>query len=392
MTISSGITPEEKNKIAELRKLVKDDLSEYYDTDFNLLRWLQGHAQLSIPDVARKLRHHLKARKSTWNLDKIHKNERTHPIHNHWRYGITGLSGTLENVIVNIEQCGKTDYTGMMECFSLSEVMKARIYDLEVMLAQCMELEKQTGKQAWILYVMDVTGLEYNKKLYDLITGSMRSLAEFMSDHYVEMIKFFVPVNLPSFAVAFWTIVRPLLPERTKNKVRILSSSNWRDEILQFSNIEALPAVWNDELHTFPAHVDTPQPYPKEWYYSSKGLKVPDNTQVIDVSAGKYHTISMPLNRGDVVSWWVSGNRNFGFGLFLARNEDDNDFAVNGSGIVWHILTSVPKVGELEHEKPLVEEHYKVAHSLTLEKMHPPTFQDRYQSFSAIISLLRPCW
>ncbi|EPB79985.1 hypothetical protein ANCCEY_00934 [Ancylostoma ceylanicum] len=244
MTISSGITPEEKNKIAELRKLVKDDLSEYYDTDFNLLRWLQGHAQLSIPDVARKLRHHLKARKSTWNLDKIHKNERTHPIHNHWRYGITGLSGTLENVIVNIEQCGKTDYTGMMECFSLSEVMKARIYDLEVMLAQCMELEKQTGKQAWILYVMDVTGLEYNKKLYDLITGSMRSLAEFMSDHYVEMIK-----------------------------VRILSSSNWRDEILQFSNIEALPAVWNDELHTFPAHVDTPQPYPKEWYYSSKGLK-----------------------------------------------------------------------------------------------------------------------
>lgn len=103
----------------------------------------------------------------------------------------------------------------MMECFSLSEVMKARIYDLEVMLAQCMELEKQTGvygyhsfdhfccfsskshvfnwnspgKQAWILYVMDVTGLEYNKKLYDLITGSMRSLAEFMSDHYVEMIK-----------------------------------------------------------------------------------------------------------------------------------------------------------------------------------------------------------
>ncbi|KIH43366.1 hypothetical protein ANCDUO_26629, partial [Ancylostoma duodenale] len=189
MTISSGITSEEKKKIAELRKLVKDDLSEYYDTDFNLLRWLQGHAQLSIPDVARKLRHHLKARKSTWNLDKIHKNERTHPIHNHWRYGITGHSGTLENVIVNIEQCGKTDYTGMMECFSLSEVMKARIYDLEVMLAQCMELEKQTGKQAWILYVMDVTGLEYNKKLYDLITGSMRSLAEFMSDHYVEMIK-----------------------------------------------------------------------------------------------------------------------------------------------------------------------------------------------------------
>lgn len=29
---------------------------------------------------------------------------RLHPIHNHWKYGITGKSNVLENVIVNIEQ------------------------------------------------------------------------------------------------------------------------------------------------------------------------------------------------------------------------------------------------------------------------------------------------
>ncbi|VDM82257.1 unnamed protein product [Strongylus vulgaris] len=206
MTISSGITPDEKQKIAELRKFVKDDLTEYYDTDFNLLRWLQGHGQLTIPEIARKLRHHLKTRKSTWDLDNVHNKERTHPIHNHWKYGVTGLSGTLENVIVNIEQCGRTDYNGMMECFSISE--------------------------------------------------------------------FFVPVNLPSFAIAFWTIVRPLLPERTKNKVRILSSSNWKDEILQFTSIDALPSIWNDDAHTFPAHIEVPQPYPRDMYYSNKGIKV----------------------------------------------------------------------------------------------------------------------
>ncbi|VDO78315.1 unnamed protein product [Heligmosomoides polygyrus] len=267
-------------------------------------------------------------RKSTWNLDDMHKKDRSHPIHNHWRHGITGMSGTLENVIVNIEQCGRTDYNGMMECFSISEVMRARVYDLEEMLAQCMELEKQTGKQAWILYVMDVTGLEYNKKLYDLITGSMRALAEFMADHYVEMIKFFVPVNLPSFAVALWTVVRPLLPERTRNKVRILSSTNWKNEILQFSEHDALPAIWNDELHTFPAHIDLPQPFSKEWYHSGKGLKIPESAKMLDVPAGKHHSISMHLQRGDVVSWWVVGNRNFGFGIYMARHEHDNDFAV----------------------------------------------------------------
>ncbi|CAJ0610444.1 unnamed protein product [Cylicocyclus nassatus] len=361
MTISSGITPDERQKITELRKLVKDDLTEYYDTDFNLLRWLQGHAQLTVPEIARKLQHHLKARKSTWDLDNLHKKERTHFIHSHWRYGITKLSGTLENVIVNIEQCGKTDYSGMMECFSISEVMRARIYDLEDMLAKCMELEKETGKQAWILYIMDVTGLEYNKKLYDMITGSMRSLAEFMSDHYVEMIKFFVPVNLPSFAVAFWTIVRPLLPERTKNKVRILSSSSWKDEILQFSNIDALPSIWNDDTHTFPAHIDTPQPFPRDMYYSSKGLKVPDNAKAIDVYAGKYHTISLQLQRGDVIAWWAVGNRNFGFGFFHAQNDDDNDYAIMDQVVPTFPWMPGPTVTPLDDSVKIVEDGlYKI--------------------------------
>lgn len=125
----------------------------------------------------------------------------------------------------------------MMESYSIHEVMKARIQDLEEMLSLCMDLERKTGRQAFILYVMDVTGLEYNRKLYDLVTGAMRALAEFMAEHYVEMIKaflilllisillfqFFVPVNLPTFATALYTAVRPLLPKRTEQKVRISS-------------------------------------------------------------------------------------------------------------------------------------------------------------------------
>ncbi|VDN26374.1 unnamed protein product [Cylicostephanus goldi] len=55
---------------------------------------------------------------------------------------------------------------------------------------------------------------------------------------------------------------------------------------------------------------------------------VPDNAKAIDVYAGKYHTISLQLQRGDVIAWWAVGNRNFGFGLFHAQNDDDNDYAI----------------------------------------------------------------
>lgn len=53
---------EEIEKIQNLRELVKNDLTVYYDTDFNLLRWIQGHRELPLNLIAKKLRAHLKMR------------------------------------------------------------------------------------------------------------------------------------------------------------------------------------------------------------------------------------------------------------------------------------------------------------------------------------------
>uniref|UniRef100_A0A1I7W6S1 CRAL-TRIO domain-containing protein n=1 Tax=Heterorhabditis bacteriophora TaxID=37862 RepID=A0A1I7W6S1_HETBA len=311
MTVWPTIPPNDAKKIQELRELVKEDLSDYYDTDFNLLQYIK----LKL------------LRKSTWDLDNMRKKPRCHPIHNYWKYGITGLSGVHENVIVNIEQviikviilnvliivfvyfvfvnCGRTDYSGMMECFSVSEVMRARILDLEEMLGMCLK--------------------KYKISMCKNFQAQIKSNCLFV---YQKFFQFFVPVCLPSFAYALWIVVRPLLPERTKNKVRILSSSNWKEDILEFANREALPAIWNDEKHKFPVHIEVPIPYPKEMFYSNKNVKIPEGTKPIDVIAGKSHVITKHLSTGDIISWWISGNKAYGFGFLEAKNEDDNDFEV----------------------------------------------------------------
>ncbi|CAD6191160.1 unnamed protein product [Caenorhabditis auriculariae] len=308
------ISDEDRGKINKLRELVKADLTSYYDTDFNILRWLQGHSSTSLEDIAKKLTHHLKLRKSTWQLDELHKAERNQKIHHHWKYGITGESKVLENCIVNVEQCGKTDYSGMMESFSISDVMKARMVDLEQMLNQVMKKEEETGKQAWILYVMDVSGLEFNKKLYELVTGSMRALAEFMAEHYVEMIKFFVPVCVPNFACKLYVLVRPLLPEKTKDKVRLIAESNWRDTILEYADVDSLPSIWNDENHQFFSKLELPVPYPIDGYYSAKKEVIPENAERINVVAGKVHVSK------------IFRDRNYGFGCFTSEKEDVQDY------------------------------------------------------------------
>lgn len=144
-TTTPSLTPEERAMVNSLRTMVKDELTPYYDTDFNLLRWLQGHNN-DLNTIVPKLKYHLRFRKCCWNLDEMHKRPRNHPIQSHWPDGLTEASEKIENAIVNVEQAGPNDYWGMLQTFSLSEVMKSRIQDLELMLMEVMKLEKKTGK------------------------------------------------------------------------------------------------------------------------------------------------------------------------------------------------------------------------------------------------------
>jgi hypothetical protein len=49
--------------------------------------------------------------------------------------------------------------------------------------------------------------------------------------------------------MAFRTIAKPLLPERTKNKVKILGG-NWKKEILEYADADVLPIFWNSDGET----------------------------------------------------------------------------------------------------------------------------------------------
>lgn len=55
------LSDDDREKVDKLRKLVQYDLTRYYDTDFNLLRWIQGFSE-NIEETGVKLRAHLKAR------------------------------------------------------------------------------------------------------------------------------------------------------------------------------------------------------------------------------------------------------------------------------------------------------------------------------------------
>uniref|UniRef100_A0A0K0DY14 CRAL-TRIO domain-containing protein n=1 Tax=Strongyloides stercoralis TaxID=6248 RepID=A0A0K0DY14_STRER len=331
MTIEKKLVLDEETieKINKLRELSKDYLTPYYDTDFNLLRWIQGHSG-KIEDVSEKLIIHLKNRTSVFKFDDMLKYPRNHSIHNHWKYGITKMSSILENTIINIEQCGETDYWGMTNTYSMTEVLRARLYDLEDMLAHVMNIEAKTGKQAFVLYIIDLGKLKYDKKLIPLITGPLKCLSDFMSDNYVELFKYFILVNAPSSMSYLWSIIKPILPEKTKSKVKILGS-DWRNEILEYASPGELPSKWNLDSNNnnkinFEVILENPIPFNEENLYHNRN-KVKPICEIVKVNPGKRHFLIEKLVSGDTLKWFISTNLDFSFAVYFTTDKNETNLS-----------------------------------------------------------------
>ncbi|KAF8375176.1 hypothetical protein PRIPAC_81605 [Pristionchus pacificus] len=205
------------SRVAELRALVSSNLTPYYDTHFNLLRWIQGNPGMPMDKIAARLRHHLQFRACSWEIESIREREKGyHPLHSYWPRTKCGLSGVVPNCIVHVEQSGRVDFEGMVDNYSITEITKASLHGLEEMLADVMKIEKETGQQGSIITVMDAEGIEYSKKLFDTTLRTMRTMSEFMADHYVELVSSIVVVNVPSWANMLWAMESP------KNTIKLV--------------------------------------------------------------------------------------------------------------------------------------------------------------------------
>ncbi|KAL6744306.1 hypothetical protein Aduo_017256 [Ancylostoma duodenale] len=316
------ISEADRAKIEELRGLVKEHLTPYYDTDFNLLRWLKGH-DYNLEIIKPKLINHLIMRKGVWDLDNLPDKPRNHAVHEHWKSGLTGEAVKTPNCIVNIEQTGGNDYWGMSNAHPINEILKARMHDLESMLRAVMELEKKTGEQCAVLYIMDLTGLKMDRRLMTLVTGGLAAISAFMAEHYVEMVQSFVVVNVPTFISAVWTAARPLLPEKTRMKVNILGS-NWKQDILELADPSCLPTYWNeDDLDgPFLAPVERGREYsPDEYYHGS----VPDNAQTLHIPAGKSGYVDVEAKKDTYLSWEIHANGHFAWTIYEVDKEKDTE-------------------------------------------------------------------
>ncbi|KAK6015420.1 CRAL/TRIO domain protein [Ostertagia ostertagi] len=217
--------------------------SEKYSTDFNLLRWAQGYG-FDMEEASAQLRRHLKFRKF-YDLDNYDKIPEHAILKQYFPIGLVGRTGQ-DNTLLVIECAGRIDLVGILKAVQLSDFLIQRFRLQEKMLSALNELEAETGKQASVIYILDLDGLKFETSLLSIVTGPYRILWASVYTNYPEWIKTCYIVNAPPFMGLIWKALGPLLPERTRNKVQLwTANSDWKKS----NSKENIPAYWGGKMY-----------------------------------------------------------------------------------------------------------------------------------------------
>ncbi|CAI2345890.1 unnamed protein product [Caenorhabditis sp. 36 PRJEB53466] len=218
----------EREFVDFLRHECKDLLTEYYDTDFNLLRWAQGHG-FDKEEAVAELRRHLRFRQY-YDLDNILTNVKDHPIlKKYFPIGLVGETGK-DNQLLVIECAGRIDLMGILKSVHLSDFLIQRFKFQEKMLAAMNEMERKHGTQCSVIYILDLEGLKFDPTLLNVVTGPYRILWASVYTAYPEWINTLFLIN----AVVYVTDLE--------------GTSDWKSAVQKHAHIDNIPKHWGGNL------------------------------------------------------------------------------------------------------------------------------------------------
>ncbi|KAJ1278401.1 hypothetical protein BS78_04G076800 [Paspalum vaginatum] len=149
---------------------------------------------------------------------------------------LVGLSGyTREGLPVFAIGVGHSTYDKASVHYYVQSHIQINEYRDRIILPR---LTQQFGRPVTqCIKVLDMTGLKLSALSQIKILTSISTVDDL---NYPEKTETYYVVNVPYIFSACWKVVKPLLQERTKKKVKVLSGSG-RDELLKIMDYSALP-------------------------------------------------------------------------------------------------------------------------------------------------------
>lgn len=239
------LSAKERAAIDQLRHAVAS-LSVPSTEDWYLLKWLRAR-KFNVGDAEKMLREHVAWRKKH-DVDNILDDyQEPAVLKEYFPGGFAECSPDGRPVLIS--PAGQADFKGLLEATPRADLLRFCIYLLESAEELKKRLSLENGRRIETMYVVaDMDGFSFWNFSSLEVVSLATELVHMYEDNYPEILQEVFVVNAPSVFPLLWNILKPLLTQRTIDKIHIFGRDGWREMLTERWDVEKLPAHWGGRL------------------------------------------------------------------------------------------------------------------------------------------------
>ncbi|XP_064396571.1 SEC14-like protein 4 [Halichondria panicea] len=317
------LSPSQETALAAFRAAVADIPNKPEENDYFYLRWLR--ARKFDPNKALEMfRNHMSVRQE-YGLDTILDDYHAPEV---FQYNPGGFFGEdRDGHPMWYDRIGRMDLRGWHRSVHREDVIKTKLFQLERRAMLCKEFSERKGRRIdTVTLVLDFEGLTFNKAVYWPGLELVRLVIKVTEANSPETVKTTFIVRAPSIFPLLFNIVKPMMNERTRQKIKVLGS-NWREELQKYVAPEQLPQDFGGtRCEPDPECTDHIRPggdIPERYYLSNLTIHNKEDMSSVLVASRRRHVVELEVTAiGSILKWeFLTDNYDIGFGITLDGDE-----------------------------------------------------------------------
>ncbi|XP_050026729.1 SEC14-like protein 2 [Dermacentor andersoni] len=235
----------QRTTLEQFREAVADVRGPEH-TDANLLRWLRAR-EFDLDRAEHMFRQHLRWRKEN-GVDTLLTDYKVPKVmRENFPGGILDCNPKGHPVwLINI---GSVDIKGFLQVLPQADIYRHCMYLLELQEKIKKDTSRKLGREIETQYViMDYEGFSVRQLYSWQVLNLLTELLKMYETNFPESLEKAFVINVPSFFPVLWKMMRPLLTQRTVNKVGIYGKDGWKAALAECMDLTKLPAQWGGTL------------------------------------------------------------------------------------------------------------------------------------------------
>uniref|UniRef100_A0A0K0D5Z0 CRAL-TRIO domain-containing protein n=1 Tax=Angiostrongylus cantonensis TaxID=6313 RepID=A0A0K0D5Z0_ANGCA len=305
------LTDLSKRIVNDVRLRITQPISEIFDTDFNIYRFVMAAERLHkkekdiIEASTRSLNNHLRIRKALDLDNEPVKSFDENPIFQKklMPKGEILTAHDRQNRLLWYIEYSTISVESIAHALQTSQACKYQFWQFEYMLRRVMEQEEKTGRLSSIRHIVDMSGYEINP--FTMIFVSSGTLAYYSQlfhyDNYPELVTPVDIVNIAKWIYVPYNVARTMMPTGFSDKFR-LHDGNFLKALAEEIDVNYIPTSLggkNKDISCIGA-VRVPQCE----YWVSDSPELLNQLESFHIPARKSRHMTIEITETKTLSWY----------------------------------------------------------------------------------------